>query len=118
MPCILDWVRISDESRCQLASIRLGRNSSLWEPSRLLNLVRHFNTTVHQSKTSRKVRLVLLFYRWIAYLISSKIAVKLLWVIFILYINCIIIKKVDFYCFSWYNRNAKRFLGVEQWKLK
>jgi len=26
---ILDWVRISDESRCQLASIRLGRNSSV-----------------------------------------------------------------------------------------
>ena len=25
----LDWVRISDESRCQLASIRLGRNSSV-----------------------------------------------------------------------------------------
>jgi len=33
MPCILDWVRISDESRCQLASIRLGRNSSRGEPS-------------------------------------------------------------------------------------
>ena len=24
-----NWVRISDESRCQLASIRLGRNSSV-----------------------------------------------------------------------------------------
>ena len=31
---VLDRVRISDESRCQLASIRLGRNSSLCEPSR------------------------------------------------------------------------------------
>ena len=28
-----NWVRISDESCCQLASIRLGRNSSRSEPS-------------------------------------------------------------------------------------
>ena len=33
MPCILDWVRISDESHCLLASKRLGRNSSRSEPS-------------------------------------------------------------------------------------
>ncbi len=32
----LNWVRISDQDRCQLASIRSGRNSSRSEPSRFL----------------------------------------------------------------------------------
>ena len=39
----LNWenrIRISDESRSLLARKRLGRNSSLWEPSRLLSLAR------------------------------------------------------------------------------
>ena len=42
-----NWVRISDESRCRLASKRLGRNSSQSEPSQIVRL------------TSRRVRLAL-----------------------------------------------------------
>ena len=34
--CVLNWVRIFDQDRCLLASMRSGENSSRSEPSRLL----------------------------------------------------------------------------------